>query len=258
MTIDKAARRTGISKDMIRHYEKLGLVKPMRKENGYREYSEDDLNTLVLIRMLSNSHIPLKEIQRSFYAGATDRLLVDFEKEIASIRKLRSQLDTRETALLLEMSCFEQYAENRGPQICHYPKRWVVLKADTREGNFKSVYQRIAEEDAYFHYLACQDIMLDAEVPVPMLYRQGVLLYHDFPQAELIPEQDCLRVILTHEPGRMLDLRDYTPFIRMASSYTNGKVFRILAYQIFHHMGVQEKCVICVEILLGDSCGRMQ
>ena len=77
MTIDEASKRIAVSKDMIRHYEKLGLIIPRRRANGYREYTEDDLNTLVLIRMLSNSHIPLKDIRRSFREETVDSLLME-------------------------------------------------------------------------------------------------------------------------------------------------------------------------------------
>ena len=42
-----------ISVDSIRYYEKKGLICPTRNENnGYREYSLDDFQTLVMIREL--------------------------------------------------------------------------------------------------------------------------------------------------------------------------------------------------------------
>ena len=41
MNIAEAERRTGLTRANIRFYEKEGLLKPTRGENGYRDYTED-------------------------------------------------------------------------------------------------------------------------------------------------------------------------------------------------------------------------
>lgn len=42
-----------ISVDSIRYYEKMGLITPVRNpDNGYREYTMDDFETIVIIREL--------------------------------------------------------------------------------------------------------------------------------------------------------------------------------------------------------------
>ena len=87
MNINEASQVTAISKDMIRYYEKIGLIKPVRKTNGYRDFSEDDLNTLVVIRTLSNSHIPLKQIRTAFQTDSVNSLLAGLSAELESIHK---------------------------------------------------------------------------------------------------------------------------------------------------------------------------
>lgn len=47
MNIQEASRQTGISKDMIRFYEKKDLIHPKRSENNYRDYSIHDLHLLI-------------------------------------------------------------------------------------------------------------------------------------------------------------------------------------------------------------------
>ena len=49
--IGQAAKASGISAKMIRHYEKMGLVpSAARSESGYRLYSAADIHTLGFIR----------------------------------------------------------------------------------------------------------------------------------------------------------------------------------------------------------------
>ncbi len=52
MTIKELEERTGLSRANIRFYEKEGLLSPLRRENGYREYTEEDVQTLQRIKLL--------------------------------------------------------------------------------------------------------------------------------------------------------------------------------------------------------------
>lgn len=66
MTIKDVEQQTGISKQNIRFYEKKGLLSPERKrENGYREYNQEDvyrLKEIFLYRKLGISLDDIKEI----------------------------------------------------------------------------------------------------------------------------------------------------------------------------------------------------
>jgi Cu(I)-responsive transcriptional regulator len=51
MNIGQAAKLSGVSAKMIRHYEALGLVpKASRTQSGYRQYGANDVHTLRFIR----------------------------------------------------------------------------------------------------------------------------------------------------------------------------------------------------------------
>lgn len=69
MNIKQAETETGISRRNIRFYEAQGLLHPERNaNNSYREYTDKDIRTLKLIRMLRMTDMPLEDI-RDILAG---------------------------------------------------------------------------------------------------------------------------------------------------------------------------------------------
>ena len=63
MTIKDLEERTGLSRANIRFYEKEGLLSPLRRENGYREYTEEDVQTLLRVKLFRGLRLPLDEIR---------------------------------------------------------------------------------------------------------------------------------------------------------------------------------------------------
>ena len=63
MKIGLASTASGVSERMIRHYEKIGLMpKAARRDSGYRDYDERDVNTLLFIRRSRDLGFPIEEI----------------------------------------------------------------------------------------------------------------------------------------------------------------------------------------------------
>ena len=51
MNIGQAAKASGVSAKMIRHYEEVGLIPaPNRTDAGYRQYTDSEVHTLQFIR----------------------------------------------------------------------------------------------------------------------------------------------------------------------------------------------------------------
>ncbi|MFJ2617704.1 MerR family transcriptional regulator [Glutamicibacter sp. NPDC087344] len=54
MRIGELTARTGATVKAVRYYEQLGLIAPTRRENGYREFDEQDVRAVAEIRELAS------------------------------------------------------------------------------------------------------------------------------------------------------------------------------------------------------------
>lgn len=64
-TVSELAELTGLSKRTLRYYDEIGLFKAQRlKDNAYRVYQSEDLDTLSVIMLLRKLNVPLAEIQQ--------------------------------------------------------------------------------------------------------------------------------------------------------------------------------------------------
>ena len=68
MKIKQVEELVGITKKNIRFYEDQGLLEVKRAENGYREYSLNDVKRLQEIRLLRKLASPIEDM-RQMYAG---------------------------------------------------------------------------------------------------------------------------------------------------------------------------------------------
>ena len=96
MTIKETETRTGLPRANIRFYEREGFLSPSRGENGYRDYSEGDCQTLLKIKLLRQAGCSLDEIRalqegsRSMDSVLADRLarLESAQTELAGTERL--------------------------------------------------------------------------------------------------------------------------------------------------------------------------
>ncbi|NRA89204.1 MAG: MerR family transcriptional regulator [Rhizobiales bacterium] len=51
MNIGKASKITGLKPKTIRYYEEIELISPDRRNNGYRDYSDAHVQTLIFLKM---------------------------------------------------------------------------------------------------------------------------------------------------------------------------------------------------------------
>ena len=95
MRIQELERKTGLERPSIRFYEKEGLLNPRRLDNGYRDYSEADVELLKKIKLLRQLGTSIEKI-RNLQQGSEDlhhvvaKLMGDHSSQIQEHRRCRA------------------------------------------------------------------------------------------------------------------------------------------------------------------------
>ena len=112
MQIGEAARHTGVSAKMIRHYESIGLIPAAdRRDSNYRDYGHHDLHRLGFIRRARDLGFSIEEIRNLLRLwGDTARASADVkaltETHIAELdRKIALMGEMRQTLATLAEAC---------------------------------------------------------------------------------------------------------------------------------------------------------
>lgn len=105
LTIGQVARLTGVTRDTIRYYERLGLLpRPARTPAGYRQFPATAVNRLALVRNAQRFGFTLREIAGFLRVrdsggkpcrdvrAAAQRRLDDVEQQIAELVAMRDRM----------------------------------------------------------------------------------------------------------------------------------------------------------------------
>ena len=92
MKINEVEAAVGVTKKNIRFYEEEGLISPSREPgNGYRSYSQADVERLRRIKLLRKLDVPLAEIRQMLEGSCT--LAEGMNRQLERLNHRRSDLD---------------------------------------------------------------------------------------------------------------------------------------------------------------------
>ena len=106
MNVSQAARRSGLPAKTIRYYEEVGLIRPGRAANGYRDYSGEDVHSLAFLKRARGLGFSIDEC-RQLMALYVDKgrashdvreiavaHVASIDAKIAELQSMRRTLDT--------------------------------------------------------------------------------------------------------------------------------------------------------------------
>ncbi len=98
--IGEFAERTGISKDTIRYYEKIGLLQP-EIINKYREYNNNDVILIETIIKLKQTGFSLLEVKMLFdWSKNTDHNKKLTQEEIQNVLQIKEIFQNKYTQMV--------------------------------------------------------------------------------------------------------------------------------------------------------------
>lgn len=136
MHIKDVEQRTGLSRANIRYYEQEGLVHPARRKNGYRDYSQEDLETLLRVRLLRRLDVPIEEI-RAMQAGKLS-LSEALSQRLAALRRREEQARTDQSvcrAMQADHACYDTLDAEKYWRLLYTPPQAApaAVRADCQE-----------------------------------------------------------------------------------------------------------------------------
>jgi DNA-binding transcriptional MerR regulator len=101
MRIGELTRRTGVSQRLLRYYEEQGLLTPIRRSSGYREYSTSDVVAVAHIRNLLAAGLSTTTIADVLPCMGKDgeRLIADCPELVDDLHRERERINASIHAL---------------------------------------------------------------------------------------------------------------------------------------------------------------
>ena len=140
MRIQELEKELNITRSNIRFYEKEGLINPPRKENGYREYSEDDIAKLKKIIIFRKLGITVADIKSIFDGTLSLQTAID-----NNIDRLHKEIEELNGAIEVCEQIKEDKSEEKDFPQDHF---WNVINNREKQGEkFNEIVKDYIKEE---------------------------------------------------------------------------------------------------------------
>ncbi len=219
-TVGEAAKTVHTTSETLRHYDRIGLVKPSKKDEwtNYRYYTEQDIVRLNTVRALQLMDLPLQEIKKVLEYDDLEKI-VDFlaqaekkaDEKIAALQYSKSKIQLAKADYERKL---QEHKNLNGTVLKDIPER-VILLSDTLEvptlenlWNYLShFYEKVTpdlKEQFYFEDLAG----IYTENGISMLFAVCIR-YADIDGLKVLPKGKYLCANCTEENRKQI-LRELT------------------------------------------------
>lgn len=134
-TIGEICDLYDIGPDSMRYYERMGLINPKRRQNGYRIYTLEEISRLNIIKDLRKLGFSVRQIKEYLEERSIETTKILIEKEISvikeeidSLKRVEDNLKRR-LRILKSIDSIDGYGEIQLKEIG--PRKMVLVKERT-------------------------------------------------------------------------------------------------------------------------------
>ncbi|MEV0386407.1 MerR family transcriptional regulator [Nonomuraea sp. NPDC050643] len=119
MRIGDLSRRTGVHERLLRYYEEQGLLHPERRPSGYREYRDEDIDTVRRIRSLLAAGLNTSTIATILpcLRDDGDRLIPTCSDLVADLHRERERITQSITDLQTSLGALDRVITAAPPDV---------------------------------------------------------------------------------------------------------------------------------------------
>lgn len=228
MKINQLSKLSGVNAETIRMYRNLGLLAPRQLDNGYYDYSMDDLRNLLHIRKMRGAGLSLENIGYMYFHTDQTEVYNALREEYDALSEEIARLQREQFMLKLTMDHFKIYRDD--------PSEVVELNVD--DDSYSIFYSNefgaeTVEWAKQINFMTQsiripREVILSANPPREIPVQIGIGSYKrvldenhiEIPsQAVLIPKGKYLTVWLTVDESNVIERSQILPLLRYARDH---------------------------------------
>lgn len=206
-TIGEIAKITGISRDRLRNYEKLGIIKPQRGiDNQYRFYTEQNIDRILTLELYRSAELELPAISKICSDSSIEDIVACLRENEASIEKKMKHLEIlqrRTRGLIISCERIEKHLN----KLCVAEMIPYEIMAEIDDYRSYQEYNKLfelREDDQPIVYKMQRRILFDENG----IYSNKMAIIKPLDDMDNIARQRCVYTIIQDGEGHKNPLQD--------------------------------------------------
>ena len=232
MTTGEFAKLMGVTKETLFHYDEIGLFCPeVVTENGYRQYSINQVEVMDTILLLKELGMPLKEIREFMRHRSAERILQVFADREKQLNQQIKKLQQMKKWMAQRRRKIQAIRQLRTEEISiqKFPERYYL-------------YASVEPDSGWEYYQKAGEIILKLE-------QDGMQVDYDLAYVQHAQNVDCGQYDVYDNIGILLEKRldqqqclvfpegEYLTAYHVGHWNTLSETYeRLCAYQKAHHI----------------------
>lgn len=126
MLINEVCTLTGLTKKAIAYYEEKGLIKPIKDDNGYRNYSQEEIALLNEISLYRKLDISIKDI----------KIIIKSKDKKSIINNLIKDKQNKEIKIKMQKRYLEEIVKNNFNEVSMQELNNEIIEIEKSNGDF--------------------------------------------------------------------------------------------------------------------------